>query len=323
MTSSEKLLDLQDGLTLAYEEKGDSSSSNVVIFFHGIFSVGIAYELPPAFETRQIHYIAPTLPGWGNSSPVPANTTYHDYLYRCITALLQHTHPNANDLKLYLSGGSFGTVPAQLLYGAPYDKFPYGKHIVAMLLLAPFSPFYCHKEYAKQMSWISWIGVGPLTKYIPGHMLARLGARAIKSKINTPEGAKAFINDFVFKNMKPKEMEAFRAWKARKNLRDGEELDPMADGIYRSMQKTSQGFLVVADVLHSDWGGYNPTKLDGEHAKPAMFVLTKEDKETKWMGEWLASKLPGSSIRYEEGGHVGSLFVMDDIWEDFMTRYSS
>ncbi|KAI0092606.1 hypothetical protein BDY19DRAFT_925185, partial [Irpex rosettiformis] len=224
-------------------------------------------------------------------------------------------------LRLYLAGGSFGTVPAQMLYGAPYDKFPYGKHIVAMLLLAPFSPFHCHKEYAKHMSWISWIGVGPLARFIPFHILPRLGVLAMKSKIKTPEAAKAFINDFVFKNMKPQEMEAFRAWKERKKLRDGEELDFMADGVYRSMQKTSQGFITVADVLHSGWGGYDPGKLDAEHTKPVLLVLTKEDRETQWMGEWLAGKIRASSIRYEEGGHVGSLFVMDSIWEDFVARY--
>ncbi|KAI0787082.1 Alpha/Beta hydrolase protein [Irpex lacteus] len=320
--SKEKLLELSNGLTLAYEEAGDTSSTNVVIFFHGIFGVGAApSSLPPALASRQFHYIAPTLPGWGNSSPVPTNVAYHDHLYRCVTALLQHTHPHPENLRLYLAGGSFGTVPAQILYGAPYDKFPLGRHIVAVLLIAPFSPFHCHQGYAKCLSWVSWLGVGPPAKIVPFHVLPRLGVLAIRGKISTPEGGKSFINEFVFKDMKSREREAFRAWKERKGLKDGEELDEMADGVYRSMLKTTEGFVTTADVLHSGWGGYSPAALDGNHAKPVFMVLTREDRETRMMGEWLASQLKSSLIRYEEGGHLGSLFVMDSIWEDFMQHY--
>lgn len=32
------------------------------------------------------------------------------------------------------------------------------------------------------------------------------------------------------------------------------------------------------------------------------------------MGEWLASQLKDVPIILGEGGHVGSLFVLDDIW---------
>ncbi|KAI0347353.1 alpha/beta-hydrolase [Trametopsis cervina] len=319
--TQEKSLDLGDGLTLAYEEIGYPSSSEVVIFFHGVLSVGMASEIPPAFEARHIHFIAPTLPGWGNSSPVPRGVEYHDYLYRCIDALLRHLHPDKDDLRLYISGGSFGTVVSQIIYGAPYDKFPYGRQIVAMLLIAPFSPPHHHKEFNKSLSLSNWIAVGTPAKVIPFKLFFRLGIVGLKTKVNTPEAAKKFINDYVFEHMKPNEMQAFVKWKHAKGLKDGEELDTLADGVYRSTRKTWAGLLGVSDVIHSNWGGYNPAQLDEEHTKPVFFCLTKEDKDTLRMGEWLAGQLRGSLVRYEEGGHVGSLFVMDDIWEDFLARY--
>ncbi|KAG9310701.1 hypothetical protein JVU11DRAFT_9295 [Chiua virens] len=56
------------------------------------------------------------------------------------TTLLDHLYPeNGQDIKLYVSGGSYGTVIAQILHGAPYDKFPYGRCIVEALLLGSAS----------------------------------------------------------------------------------------------------------------------------------------------------------------------------------------
>ena len=49
--------------------------------------------------------------------------------------------------------------------------------------------------------------------------------------------------------------------------------------------------------------------------------LTKYDREMTQMGEWLAARLKNARIRYGEGGHVGALFVMDDIWDDFMSQF--
>lgn len=51
-----------------------------------------------------------------------------------------------------------------------------------------------------------------------------------------------------------------------------------------------------------------------------MVVVTHGDQETKKMGEWLASQLKNVHVRYEEGGHIGTLFVMEDIWAEFLSR---
>lgn len=91
----------------------------------GVFGVGTATDpLSPALLERGVHFVVPTLASWGNTSPIPHGVTFHDQLYQDVTALINHLHPNVDDLKLYISGGSLGTVTAQMLYGVPYEKFP-------------------------------------------------------------------------------------------------------------------------------------------------------------------------------------------------------
>lgn len=322
--AKEQLLALPGGRTLAYCTAGVPSSTEVIIFFHGAFSVGfVSTPLSPLLVERGVQYVAPTLPGWGKTSPVPPGVPFHHQLYEDITALITHLHPNTNALKLYISGGSFGTVPAQILYGAPYDKFPLGRRVRGMLLLGPFSPFYVHKGYARCLSWGNYFVVGPPSRVFPSlhKLFLRLASGALTRKMDTPEKAEAFLRDFVFKNMRPKERELYEEWKARKGIKDGEELKEMADAMHRSCQESVEGLITIPAITQSNWGGYSPAELDEEHSKPVLLFLTHEDPEMKQMGEWLAGKLKNARIRYGEGGHVGALFVMDDIWADFMSMF--
>ena len=111
----EKYLELSDGRTLAYAEAGNSSSSTLVIYMHGMFTVGRASDSKVLME-RDIHYISPTLPGWGTSSPRRnKDKSFALGLVSDITALIDHLHPHDLNLKIYVAGGSFGTVPAQML----------------------------------------------------------------------------------------------------------------------------------------------------------------------------------------------------------------
>ena len=322
--AEEQLLPLPDGRTLAYASTGTTSSSSIVIFFHGVFGIGTATSpLSPALVEKDVHFVAPTLPGWGNSSPVPSHVTFHDQLYLDITALLSHLRPDHTDeLELYVCGGSFGTAPAQILYGAPYEKFPLGRCIRGMLLLAPLSPFPVHKGYTKCLSWSNYIAVGPPSRLLPFKLTSRLAKAVMKGKVDTPQHAEEFMEEFVLKKMSPAEKELCDKWKAAKGIKDGEEMKNMAVNVHRSVQKSWEGFMTVPDILHSTWGGYSPADLDDEHAKPVLLFLTKEDWEMKSMGEWLAAQLKSARIMYGEGGHVGSLFVLDDIWAEFMSHFA-
>lgn len=321
-SSKEEYLQLDGSRVLAYAHIGNASSNNVVLFLHGVFGVGRASPktIAPIFIEKDIHYLAPTLPGWGNSSSPPASTTFHNYLYEVITALVTHYHPNTSDINLYVSGGSYGTIAAQMLYGASYDIFPLGRQIAGLMLLAPFSPPHIHKDYTKCLSWANYIAIGPPSQYLPTLKLGKIG---MQGKVNTLEKAAAFIHDFGFKKMTPKEREAFERYKEKRGIAEGETEKSMGEGAYSSVTKTWDGFLSVADVYHSGWGGYDPTSLDEEHArKPVLLVMNYEDRDNKLMGEWLLKNMRNAQARYEEGGHMASMFVLDDIWADFLNRYS-
>lgn len=319
--SPEQLLALPHDRTLAYATSGDPTSTNVVLFFHGVFGVGTAADpLSPALLERGVHFVAPTLPSWGNTSPIPHGVGFHDQLYQDVTALINHLHPNVDGLKLYISGGSFGTVPAQMLYGAPYERFPLGRHIAGLLLLAPFSPFSVHKDYSKCLSLANYLFLGPGSQYIPFKLVPRLGVAMLKGKVDTREHAEQFMRDHFLSKMTPEERELCEQWKVKWGIKDGEEGKEMADGMYRSVRNGWDGFMAVPGVLRSDWGGYSPSKLDDEHSKPVLLFLTHGDPEMKAMGEWLGGQLKNAHIRYGAGGHIGALFVLDDIWADFMSR---
>ncbi|KAJ3488740.1 hypothetical protein NLI96_g2617 [Meripilus lineatus] len=322
--NAEKYLQLPGERILAYAHSGYPDSEEVVIFFHGVFGVGLVHTerpSPPIFEEKRVHFIAPTLPGWGNSSPPPPSTSFRDYLYEVTTTLINHLYNDTTKLRLYISGGSYGTVPAQMLYGAPYDSFPLGRQIVGLLLGAPFSSPRAHKEFNKCLSWGNWIAVGTPSQVIPGNLIMRLGSMGMKSNVNTPERARAFIKKFGFTNLTPEERVAYEKWKEAKEIKSDEEaVAGMAEGVYRSIEKTWEGFYETANVIHSDWG-FSPQTLDEEHSKgPVLVVMTYGDKDTLRMGEWLAGNYKNGHGRYEHGGHIASMFVMDDIWADFMGR---
>lgn len=319
--ANEHLLKLTGGGVLAYAHGGNENSKDLVIYFHGAFGVGALDSTPlPVLEERQVRCLNPTLPGWGESTPTPPDTAFHIYLYQIMTELINHLYSDTTNLRIYLSGGSFGTVISQMLYGAPYDQFPLGHNIVGMLLLAPFSPPHVHHGFNQCLSFPNYLMVGAPGRYLPFKLVPRLARVAMQRKMDTREHAETFIREFAFTKMSPGERKACDAWKTRRDIKDGEEGKKMADGVYRSVRTSWAGFMALPEIMQSDWGGYNPSQLDNEHSKPVLIVVTHGDWETKKMGEWLGKNLKNAHVRYEEGGHVATMFVMEDIWADFMAR---
>jgi pimeloyl-ACP methyl ester carboxylesterase len=317
--SEEKLLALPGGRTLAYAETGNASSSTVVLYLHGAFTVGTARRLPPAILERGAHYIAPTLPGWGNSSAVPRGVAYATNLASDITALINHLHPNISDLKLYIAGGSFGTVPAQMLYGASYEVFPLGRKISALLLLGACTPFHCDKNYTKSMTWSNYLMTGPPGRLVPG-LLPRLVKLYFANKFSTPDGAELFIRDTVFAKMDESEQNAFAQWRVRNGKDEGQLEREMGQDVARSVAKTWEGFLCMADVLHSGWGGFTPGGLDDEHSRPPILIISAkgDDMTPEAWSTYLVENYKNGRVKSIEGGHIAAIFQMDAIWAEFM-----
>ena len=319
MPDEEKLLALPGGRTLAYAEAGNTSSSTVVIYLHGAFTVGEAKQPSSIILEKSVHYIAPTLPGWGNSSPVPHGIAYATNLATDITTLIDHLHPNPMDLKLYICGGSFGTVPAQMLYGASYDVFPLGRNIAAMLLIGAITPFHCDKNYAKSMTWSNYIMVGPPGRLFPG-LLPHLVKLALASKVSTPESAELFIRDLLFKKMSISERRTFDQWRESKGKYEGEVEREMGQNVARSVAKSWEGFLGMSDVVHSGWGGFTPSGLDDEHSRPPVLVVSSkgDDMAPEAWSMYLVENYKNGRLKSIEGGHIAAICHWDEIWTEFM-----
>ncbi|KAJ7778244.1 Alpha/Beta hydrolase protein [Mycena metata] len=316
--SAEKYLTVTDGRTLAYEDVGDPSSSLVVIFFHGVFGVGAAPSvLSPVLIDKKAHHITPTLAGWGCSSPRPTSIEYPVSLLSDMTELINHLHPNTPDLRIYIAGGSYGTVPAQILYGAPFDVFPLGKNIRGCMLAAPFSPFKWHKGYTKSMTWMNYIGVGP-PAILPFRPFQRMAIFGLSMKLNTVDKAEAFLRKLLFETS-DEERVAFKTWRESRGLGEGVFERQMATNMVKSISKSWAGFIEGADVLHCDWG-FCPRLLDDEHTngRQMMIAASTDDDLGPDMAQWLNENYKNSTLTWVHGKHLSTLYEIDNLWANLL-----
>ncbi|KAJ7286348.1 Alpha/Beta hydrolase protein [Mycena rebaudengoi] len=320
--STEKFLTLADGRTLAYEDSGDPTSSLVVLFFHGLMGVGSApLALAPALVEKKAHYIAPTLAGWGNSSPRPSSMSYAAALTADTTALINHLYPDTSRLRIYVGGGSYGTVPAQVIYGAPFDVFPLGRHVFGCLIGAAFSPFKWHTQYAKSMTWQNYITVGPPARTLPFQILPRATVWAVSMKVNSVDKAEKFIRELLFDGAPPDERAAYTKWRESRGQEDGLLQRQMATNMYKSISKSWAGFIEVSDVLHSDWG-FAPQLLDEEHTagRPVYILASTGDELGPDMTNWLEANYRNAKVKWINGKHLAGYYEMDNIWAEMLTN---
>ncbi|KAJ7591317.1 hypothetical protein C8J56DRAFT_1013999 [Mycena floridula] len=275
--SSERYLTLTDGRIIAYAETGGPTSSIVVVFLHGVFGIGAGSFMP-----RDVHYLVPTVPGWGESSPRDTSKSFTASFLSNMSEFISAVHSNHENMKLYVAGGSYGTALAQILYGATFEIFPLGKHIVGCIILAPFSLFRHHKEYSKSMNWKNHIAVGVRS---PFNIISRLTAGIISTKIKSVESARSVIREVMFKNITPEEQAAFDKWSKENGISQDEfELEMTENAV-----KTSD-----SGRPHDDLG--------------------------KDMARWLNEQYKNSQIRWVNGGHITSVYALNGIWADFRAQ---
>lgn len=314
--AAEHILPLPDNRQVAYAHNGPSHSRVVILFFSGLMSVGNARDVAQPCRDIGAHWIAPTIPGAGNSSPRTPGEEFHVALARDMTALLSHLHPEGFDT-LYVSGGSYGTVHAQMLYGASYDLFPAGRKLAGCMILAGFSPFRQHRGYAKTLTWQNWFSVGPPALLTPFHLLQRLMSVAIASKLRTLSGAKDLFQQLLFSHMDEAERRMLAAYLERKNRTQEEFVASLAKGAMRACT-IWDGFYEVSDVLHSDWG-FAPAALDEEHAsKPIVIAGSQLDHLGGSTNGWMAVNYKSSTLKISPGGHISSLYYLDDLWTELL-----
>lgn len=302
------LLTLDSGRVIAYEQDGDLQSNQVLLFFAGIFAIGTIQHTFPIVKEKGLHHVAFTLPGWGDATPVPPSSTFAQTIISDIAALFNHLYNDTSNLKIYVAGGSFGTVPAQVVYGASFEVFPLGRNVAGMLLMAPFSPFRVHGDYAKSLSWRDWIGVGPLTKYLP---IPSLLSFAMKSKFKTVDSTEQVLRQILFDKMDEVEKEKFNAHCQKFGSTPDEFIRTWAQGSVKSVENGWEGFKESAVALHSDWGFAFP--LDEEHARGKVLIKVATDDELgSGMGVYLAQNYANAELTTCEGGHISGIYTLNE-----------
>jgi hypothetical protein len=322
----DEILQLPNNRQLHYAWTGDAKSTTVVIFFSGYLSIGIAHQESIPKPLRDVHpqWIAPSIPGNGQSSSTPKNKPYNVNLCETISSLLEETHPSDNSKgnaikKLYIAGGSYGTVPAQMIYGAPYSLFPLGRKIAGVLLAAPFSPFRYHHTYTKDMTWPNWFSVGPPSQWIPFRLVPRLLSTFLAwSFLRSARSAQEFMDKCLWSKMGKEEQVKLETFTREELHITPEQFKAnMAEGAMKCTANWD-GFIEGPDVLHSDWG-YDPSKLDADHAgKPVLIVQSDQDELGMWMGRWLGEKYGNAKVKVVEGGHLAALFESNQIWRELL-----
>ena len=206
-----------------------------------------------------------------------------------------------------------------MLYGASYEVFPYGRKIVGCLLLAGLSSQRCHKGYTKTLSWSNYISVGPLARWVPFHGLQRLFRWVIGWKLRSVDGAKTLFKSMLFDKMDEDEKGMYRKWLNKNDFTEDVFLKTLAEGAIKCCRNWD-GFMEIADVLYSDWG-FDPRNLDEEHASKAMLVVTsKKDDMGGSANGWLVENYRSAELKVVPGGHISSMFYMDEIWSELISR---
>jgi len=296
----------------------------VILFLHGPFSVGDASRLSLVLQSKKVHLVCPSLPGWGLSSPVPDLTQYASFIVNDISALLKHLHPDSSNLRLFICSHSFGSIAAQILYAAPYASFPYGPCIAGMILLDALSPPHCHKNYWKFLSWQSYFLTGPPSRLVPFNFLAVLAKFAIESKLRSEAGAESFVRSTILPtSAEEDETEEIIQWREDNGIEEGQYEREIARNAIYSVASTWQGFLEIPQIYHSGWGGFRPDLLDEEHSRPPVTIITSNGDRghaLAGMGSWLVRKYRNATLRMVEGRSALSLLMcLDDVWKEILS----
>ncbi|CAF0916231.1 unnamed protein product, partial [Didymodactylos carnosus] len=315
---NEKYVSLSDGRQLAYTEQGDVNSDKIMIFFHGAFGVGDSSNDKKFYKEIGYHFIAPTLPGWGNSSPWPENQPILNYpndIHQLLSSFKKNDNKN---LRITVAGGSYGTVFAQICFGTSTDIMPEVINVQSLIVCSGFSSFKCHKTYTTGMSWSNYFMVGMPAIYFPS--ITKLMGSYIQKKIHNIEDAKEFMRRRLFDQMDDEEKAKLRKWEEERDKPSGFVIEMMSRNMCLSISKTMAGFNAIPHVLHSEWG-FDPKTLPSSPKRRVLIIATRGDKMSHMeMSTYLVESYPNAEIQILNGGHLAAFFEFDEIIKNWLTN---
>lgn len=313
---NEKYITLSDGRQLAYAEQGNTESNKIFIFFHGVCGIGECSNENTCYKELGYHFIAPTLPGWGNSSPWPNNQPISNYpndIHQLLSSLKKNNHQN---LRIIVSGGSYGSAFAQICFGTSADIMPEIIYVESMIILSGFSPFKYHTQYSKSLTWSNYFAIGKPAIYFK--FLPKLIGSYIKSQVQDIEKAKEFVQKEFFDKMGDDEKEIVHKWEEENNKSVEWIINMMSTNISLSISKTIAGYNDVAHVLHSDWG-FDPKKLPSSPIRKVFILAAQDDKVAPMeMSTYLVENYPHAELKIISGGHIAAFFQGDAIIKNWL-----
>jgi pimeloyl-ACP methyl ester carboxylesterase len=281
---SDEILQLPDGRNLAYRicgaTKKDTTTSRtteqqrhrqqLVFAFHGALGTGNFDRWSPLFD-KELGWlvVAPTLPGWGQSSPYNAGYTLQQYaeydmqhLIRHVVETLQLLAPDDDDLddgnnvststpkmnntlsSFWCLGISYGCVHA--IACAAHLPATCNQVCSGLCLLGPHGPFDDPSGFnpLQGMALPSRIGLGSLGFYWP--WLTRFTGRMVQQSVSTPDKARHFVQVNLLDAMNAAEKEQFAA--AADDLR---QMIASGQCLHDALCESIQGYVDIPSVLRS------------------------------------------------------------------------
>ena len=279
----------------------------------------MASTVASVLNENGVHRIAPTLPGWGETSPPIQSQSFHECLFHDVTAIVDHFHPGwrlpgSPKLRLYLVGLAYGSVAAQILYGASYEQFPLGRHIAGLLLVSPTSPPHIHDDFSRCLTWDDYFTLGPISHIFPFNFHHRLTGYFIRERVKTPNHAAQLVQESQRNRLSDEQRNAVKQYWQSHGATLEEAQQRVGDMMSRSVQTSIEGYNMMPKVINSDWGGYDPRIADRDRNIPVLVVVTDTDKEHRLMGEWLVKTLEKATGRFVD---TKSAFPYEDILRQF------
>lgn len=337
MVPAEESVLLSDGRTLSYSQCGDFTSSKVIIFFHGVFGIGVA-ENAELYQRLGYRSICPTLPGWGTSSPWPKALPLSAFAAD-IAVLLRHAMGDVPLHTLVVGGGSYGTVWAySVAANKPPEGFPRLPEgvVKGLLILGGFSPFREHVGYTEQMTWLNWLTVSRPSLYFPLRLLHPFAGRLIASKVKgNIEGSLQMLRQIITgpKAMTAQERKEVEDW-AKSNGSDFEQWEwKMARNMSLSLLHTMEGYYLVPHLLNADWGfklgdirigdpAEHPTIQNvPDKLPPVVIVGAQRDHLAPLpLQRYVARNIPGAQLLELPGNHISVITAVANLITALVTN---
>ncbi|UKZ52960.1 hypothetical protein TrVGV298_006746 [Trichoderma virens] len=117
--------------------------------------------------------------------------------------------------------------------------------------------------------------------------------------------------------MDDEEKQIFQEWLQKNNFTEHTIIEEMARRTVKCCSNWD-GFMEVSDIIHSDWG-FDPRTLDAEHSsKPVLVVGSNKDYIGGGTNDWLVANYKYAKLKLLPGGHISSLFFMDEVCREMI-----